>query len=401
MTQKTLLKTTAISLVLLAFASPTLAQAICGGAGTGGQWIGGDEAGSDISTADNYREQMALVLGGNDYVALFNLSEATDVRLEAAGRGSADPIIDLLGADGSLILSDDDSGGDAASRAETYLEPGSYCMATRSYDGGPMTAFVRIGRQDHEPLTAGIDTMAVGDPDTSGNCDDAVPMGALGTSVTASATETPYWSFTLDEPTPVTITAVNESADPVVTLYDASNRYIAENDDYDGLNSRLDMIDPMAAGTYCLNIMALSDDTLPITVNVSAYDAQAALLQVYARGEAAPPLDGTVPYTDLGLISTRIRQDVSASTDVTWFSVDVDSSSLLMIEAIGNGNVDPWLVIYDDLGREIGQNDDYGGALDSLVAARVQPGTYVIGVRQYGQGQGLIRLLIERYVPAQ
>ncbi|WP_322892978.1 MULTISPECIES: DVUA0089 family protein [unclassified Yoonia] len=399
MTRTTIMKTTAICGALLGFAAPALAQVTCGGAGTGGQWIGGDEATSDIATADTYREQMALVLGGNDYVALFTLSEATDIRVEAAGRGAGDPMIDLLDEDGGIILSDDDSGGNAASRAETNLEPGSYCLAMRSYDGGPMTAFVRIGRQEHDPLTDGI--MDDAEPAVTGSCADATPMGPLGSDVSGSAAETPYWSFTLDEPTPVTITAVNESADPVITLYDTAENYLGENDDYDGFNSRLDMATPLEAGTYCLNVRALSDDTLPITLNVSPYDAQAAMLDIYARGEAAPPLDGSVPVTDLGLINTRLRQDVTSSTDVDWFTVQVDSSSLLLIEAIGNGNVDPWLIVYDDLGREIGQNDDYGGSLDSLLAARVQPGDYLIGVRQYGDGQGLIRLVIERFVPAQ
>ncbi len=399
MTRKTILKTTAICGALLGFAAPALAQVTCAGAGTGGQWIGGSEAESDISTADNYREQMALVMGGNDYVALFTLSETTDVRLEAAGRGSGDPMIDLLDANGTLILSDDDSGGNAASRAETTLDAGTYCLATRSYDGGPMTAFVRIGRQEQDALTEGLNSFD--DFASSGSCDDAATMGALGTSVTASAAQTPYWRFTLYEPTAVTITATNEAADPLITLYDAFDGYLGENDDYNGLNSRLDMVTPLAAGDYCLNVRALSDDSLPITVTVSAYDAQAALLELYARGDAAPPLDGTVPVTDLGLVGTRLRQDVNSTRDMAWFSVDVDASSLLLIEAIGNGNVDPWLIVYDDLGREVGQNDDYGGSLDSLLAARVQPGTYVIGVRQFGDGQGLIRLLVERFVPAQ
>ncbi len=399
MARKSHMKTTAISVALLAMTAPAMAQDICAGAGTGGQWIGGDEASSDITTADNFREQMALVLGGNDYVALFSLSETTDVRLEAAGRGAGDPMIDLLGADGALILSDDDSGGNAASRAETTLAAGTYCMAMRSYDGGPMTAFVRIGRQEHEPLTDGLNTL--GDPGISGSCSEAVQIGPLGTSVSGSAFDDPFWSFTLDEPTAVTITAVNESADPVITLYDAAENYIAENDDYDGLNSRIDMTEPLAAGTYCINLAALSDETLPITLTVSAYDPQAALLSIYNRGEAAPPLDGTVPVTDLGLVGTRIRQDVNASSSASWFTVDVDAPGLLMLEAIGNASTDPVMVIYDDLGREVGRNDDYGIGFDSLIAARVNPGTYVIGVWKYGEGLGLIRLLVERYVPAQ
>lgn len=393
------LKTTVIASLLLAAASPAFAQEICGGFGDSGQWIGGDEAASDITTADTYREQMALVLGGNEYVSLFSLSAPTDVRVEAAGRGSGDPIIDLLDETGGIILTDDDSGGNAASRAETTLEPGKYCMSMRSYDGGPMTAFVRIGRQEQEPLTEGIDAGDGGEP--LGSCDSAVPFGALGRSVSASVNDTPYWSFDLETETAITITAENESADPVITLYGPGDTYIDENDDYDGLNARLDLTNALAAGTYCLAVSALSDDSAPITVSINEYDAEEALQSLYARGEAAPPLDGSIPVTDLGVLTSRVRQDVQATEDVTWFSIDLDDAGLLVVEAIANGSSDPWLVIYDDLGRQVGQNDDYGDGLDSLIAVRLQPGTYIIGVRQYDGGQGFIRLLAERYVRAQ
>ncbi|WP_108814038.1 DVUA0089 family protein [Loktanella sp. Alg231-35] len=395
------LKSTTLAALLLGAASPALAQAnICGGFGDSGIWIGGDEATSDITTADTYQEQMALVLGGNEYVSLFTLSAPTDVRVEAAGRGAGDPIIDLLDANGGVILSDDDSGGNGASRAETNLDAGTYCMSMRSYDGSPMTAFVRVGRQEQDPLTAGIDAGG-GSENAFGSCDTATPFGDIGGLATASVSETPYWSFTLDAPTAVTITAENETADPVITLYGPGEVYINDNDDYDGLNSRIDVTDQLAPGTYCLAMEALSDEGAPITVSISAYDAEEALRSLYARGEAAPPLDGTVPVTDLGVLQSRLRQDVQATSDVQWFSVELTEPGLLVTEAIGGGGSDPWLVVFDDFGRQVGQNDDYGDGLDSLVMARLQPGIYVIGVRQYDSGQGLIRLLLERYVRAQ
>ncbi len=393
-------RSSTVAALLLGAATPAFAQSdICGGFGNGGVWIGGDPASSDITTADTYREQMALVVGGNEYVSIFTLTAPTDVRIEAEGRGSGDPIIDLLDSTGGVILSDDDSGGNAASRAETTLEPGTYCMSMRSYDGGPMTAFVRIGRQEQEALTDGISTGGGGGD--AGSCDSATPFGSLGASQSAPANQTPFWSFTLDQPASISITAENETADPVLTLYGPGDAYIAENDDFDGLNSRIDMAEPLAAGTYCLGVAALSDDSAPITVSISEYDADEALQSLYARGEAAPPLDGSIPVTDLGVLQSRLRQDVQASEDVTWFSIDFDDPGLLVVEAIANGNSDPWLVVYDDLGRQIGQNDDYGDGLDSLVMARLQPGTYIIGVRQYDSGQGFIRLLAERYVRAE
>lgn len=394
------IRSSALAVAMLGLAAPAYAQdAICGGLGAGGQWIGGDEASSDITTADTYQEQMALVLGGNDYVSLFSVSEGTDVRIEAAGRGAGDTVIDVLDSTGSIVTSDDDSGGNGASRAETFLNPGTYCMSLRSYDGGPMTAFVRVGRQEHEPLTEGaMETSSARD---SGGCEAATPMGGLGSTVSGSAADSSHWSFTLDAPAQVSVTAENESADPVITLYGPNDMYIDENDDFDGYNSRIDVTDTLDAGTYCIAVSALSDDTQPITISVSEYDAEAALQSLYARGEAAPPLDGTVEVSDLGILESRIRQDVQATDDVKWFTVEVEDNSLLVVEAIGGGNSDPWLVVYDDLGREIGQNDDYGDGLDSMVMARVQSGIYIIGVRQYDSNNGLIRLLAERYVRAQ
>ena len=383
----------------MAAASPAVAQdAPCGGFGVSGTWIGGSQDSSVIDTLDSYAEQMALVVGGSDYVAFFSLDSTTDVRIEAAGRGSGDPMIDLLAGTGGIIMSDDDSGGDGASRIETTLDAGDYCVAVRSFDGSPMTSFVRVGRMEHEPLTMGIPDMA--DPQSSGGCDAAVEIGGLNSSATGSAFDVPHWQFTLDQPAAVTIRAENEDADPVITLFDSAENYIAENDDFDGLNAQIDLAEPLEAGTYCINVTALSNDGLPITVSVTEYDAQAALMALYARGEAAPAIGGDIPITDLGTLETRLRQDVQVTDNVTWFSLDMADDGLLVVEAIGNGDTDPWLVVYDDLGREVGMNDDYGNGLDSLVMARVQYGTYLIGVRQYDGGQGFLRLVAERYVRA-
>ena len=394
-------KTRSFSLAaaMLGLALPAAAQDLCGGAGANGQWIGGDEAASDIATAGNYQEQMALVLGGNEYVSLFSLSEGAEIRVEAEGRGAGDPIIDLLSEDGGVILSDDDSGGNAASRAETFLDAGTYCMSLRSYDGGPMTAFVRIGRAEHEPLTEGISETVTEGP--IGDCSTAQTIDGLGSVVTAFVEENAYYSFTLGAPTAVSITAENEDADPVLTLYDADENYIDDNDDFDGLNSRIDVVEPLAAGTYCIGLEALSDTAAPITLSLAEYDPEAALLSLYARGEAAPPLDGSYPVTDLGVLENRLRQDIQAASATSWFSVNVNEGGLLLAEAIGVGGADPQLVVYDDLGRELGINDDYGTGLDSLVAVKVDPGTYVIGVSRYEEGGGLIRLVLERYIRAQ
>lgn len=393
---QTPLKLGTLTIAATLAAGAASAQDVCGRGGA--VWIGGSPEASDISTADGFLEEMALVMGGNEYIAAFSLSADTSVRVEAEGRGAADTVIELLDGSGNFVLMDDDSGGNGASRAETDLAAGEYCLAVRSYDGGPMTAFVRVGREEHQALTQGV--MDAGASVAEGSCDDGLPLEGLGASASGSANDTPYYRFTLTEPAPISVLAQNESADPVVTLYDMGGEFLGENDDYLGLDSQLDMTDPLPAGEYCVHVTALSDSTLPITVTVRAYDPEQALLDLYASGEAAPPMDGSVEITDLGVLETRLRKDLNVGTEVEWHMVEVLDPSMILIEAAGVGGGDPWLVVYDDFGRQIGMNDDHGDGLDSQIAARVQPGIYLIGVRQYQEGSGIIRLGLERYVRA-
>ena len=394
---------TALATSLFALtALPAFAQDanLCGGIGENGQWLGGDEASSDISSSPTYIEQMALVLMRNEYVGLFTVSEPGDYRIEAQGRGGGDTVLDVRNAAGEIVASDDDSGGDAASRAETFLTAGTYCASMRSFDGSPITGFVRASRMDQEALTAGV---AIQDDNSvSGECDLSVAQPiTLGEPIANNWSVQNVYSLRLDGQTPVSITAENPDADPILTLFDPSGNWLAENDDFDGLNSRIDMAEPLPAGEYCIAVNLYGNENVPITVTAKEYDAQEVLMNLYDRGDASPPLDGSHPVKALGALQTRLREDVNVGSNATWYTFDVSEGGLILVEAIAQGNGDPVLVMYDDLGRQVGYNDDAGSSLDSLLTVRVQPGTYLVAVRQLdSQTQGFIRLLFERYVPA-
>ncbi|KAA9006058.1 PPC domain-containing protein [Histidinibacterium aquaticum] len=407
-------------------ALPASAQEYCGGLSSGA-WIGGNEANSDIGSAETFREQLALVLLGNAHTSLFSLSEAASVRLEAEARGQGDPVIEVLDGEGGVVATDDDSGGGVSSAALVALEPGTYCLQTSSYDNAPLTATVRIGRAEHEALTEGGATLtAAGPGDTtetpaptgaspvatdteacggavmlaSGPLDDSLSQGV---SRTESIEAVPTYAFDLASPASVSITAENPDADPVLTLTGDDGTFYAENDDYDGLNSRIDMTTPLAAGTYCVQLRALSDATAPVTVSVSGFDPEAAAQETYNRGQAAPPLDGSYPVTDLGTLSGRVVTDAQIQGETAqWFSVTLDAPGLLLVEAIGAAaGGDPVLRVFDDVGREIAYNDDYGQSYDSQIAARTFPGTYLIALTDISATSPLLRLVIERYVPAE
>ena len=406
----------------LGLALPAAAQTgLCGGAGDNGQWIGGSEAASDVSNASEYMEQMALVLLRNEYVALFNVSSPTSVRVEAQGRGGGDPVIDLRDATGNIVLSDDDSGGNGASRGETELAAGTYCLSMTSYDGSPMTGFVRVGRTEQAALTAGTGGGATTTTTPDVTTTDATGFGCsavsnflgngqpidgqltgAGVSNTAAVNQVDAWGFSIASQTQLSILAENPSADPVITLYDAAGNYLAENDDFDGLNSRIDMIGGLAPGDYCIEMRALSDESQPVTVSVIGYDAAQQQALSYNSGEASPPLDGSHPVTMLGALGNRVRQDVVTTSDATWFAFDIDAAGLLLVETVSNNEGDSVLYMYDDFGRQVGYNDDANNSLDSMLTVRVNPGTYLVAVKQLSDGQQApLRLLFERWMPAQ
>ena len=384
----------------LTVASPAFAQDFCIGAGTGEQWIGGAQDASDISTTDAYREQLALVLDETPYVSMFSLSAPTQVRIEAAGRGAGDPLITIFDGAGVIIESDDDSGGGTAARSELNLPTGIYCITMNSYEDAPMSAFLRVGRQEQDALTPG--TVNTSDVTPAGGCSEAWPFGNLGTTQSIAVDDNAYWSFTLNIPTSLTIAATNQAADPTIALIDSAGTEIASNDDYDGLDSRIEQSAPIPAGDYCVTVGAINDTSLPINLTIEAYNPVTALMALYARGEASPPLNGSVDVTDLGPLETRMRHDIQLGSDTSWFTINVSESSLLLMEAIAaSDNFDPWLVIFDDLGRQIAVNDDGGDSLNSLIATRVPAGQYVIGVKQVSsEVQSFVRLVLERYVPA-
>jgi hypothetical protein len=404
------LATTAMAALLAGPVTAQEAAELCGGLGAQGAWIGGSAETSDVNTLSGPADQLAILPQDRSQISLFTLSEPGAVRLEAAPQAGGDTFIELRAADGALIMSDDDGGGGLASRIEMMLDPGSYCLITQGLGGSAVTADIRIGRPEHPALTAG----SFGG-DRPAACTMSTPTAAMadgpvdaaldaGLSVTAAAATAPFHAFTLDAPAAVTLRAENESADPVLMLYDqATGMLIAENDDYDGLNSQIDVTDALDPGTYCIALQALSDGSQPITVSLRRFDPERAMLELYARGEASPPVGGPVPIEDLGLLSTRVVRDAMVGADTVWFSFVANEGGLVLIDAVALGHGDPEVILFDELGREVGRDDDGGGSLNSRLAAPISAGTYVIALRQYDSSpaSSAMRLAAQRFVPAE
>lgn len=275
--------------LLAGLAGPAAAQGIsCGGVGDGAPWLGQTRAGSDIAAA---RGPLALgavdVPPGTRFAALFTLGAPMALRLEAAPVDAAgDTVLELFDATGRLVVVDDDSGGGLASRAEPDLPAGEYCLAVTGFGGAGVRADLQVSRLEMAALTPGL---AGGFAGTEGSAPfvgvqpclpstPAVTLGqgpvdaqlAQGLRAVETAAVAPYYRFTLGSAQSLTVRAENPAADPYIYVFDASGALLAENDDHDGLDSRIDFATPLPAGEYCIGVRALSDPDLPVTLTLGA-----------------------------------------------------------------------------------------------------------------------------------
>jgi hypothetical protein len=413
---------TAASLAVVSlFAAPVAAQGVsCGGVGDGARWLGQTRAASDIAAVGGALSLSGVqVQPGTRSAALFTLSAPMAVRIEAAPTTpTGDTMVELFDATGRLVVIDDDSGGGLSSRAEPELAPGDYCVAVSGFAGTGVTADLQVSRLGMDALTPGLSGGFAGSegaplfvgvqPCLSDTA--AAPLGqdpidaqlAQGLRAVNTVAAVPYYRFTLASPQPVTIRAENPAADPYIYLFDGQGALLAENDDHESLNSRIDMTRPLPAGEYCIAIRALTDPTLPVTVGLSAYDARAVETEGYAAGEVAPPLDGSWPVEGLGTLPPRLTREWRVpGGQAQWFSMEVPAAGLILITADEVSDSDPVIALFDAAGRMVGMNDDANATLNSQLAVPVEPGRYRLAVRQYSPDyQGVIRIGISRYVPA-
>ncbi|WP_371153162.1 ABC transporter substrate-binding protein [Jannaschia sp. 2305UL9-9] len=418
---KSLLTATAL---LTIGAAPAMAQnAICGGISIVGEWVGGSQEDSDILMAGAAIDANGQIPIAGHLVRMFTLSGPTDLRIEVAAQPAGDPYISVYDAAGTEVAADDDSGGDFASRVETTLDAGTYCLAARSYESGVTDVAVRIGRTSHEALLgnspaqqaniiAAADGTLVQPSGTGGTCGtdsvarlgDDLSIGQLdgGLYADGPVSGVPGWAFSLAEATPLTVTAESAEGDPLIRLLDAAGNQLAENDDANGLDSQIDMTGALAPGEYCVEMEDLNGTENIIRVGITTFDPAADRLRRLNAAELAPTPADVIPVTDLGAVSTSAVLDINATGDAQWLRFDLPSGGLVVSEAIGTTGADPVIVLFDRVGRRVAENDDGPVGLDSYMATRLLPGSYQLAVRLVSaDDRGPVRVLLERYVPAQ
>ena len=123
---------------------------------------------------------------------------------------------------------------------------------------------------------------------------------ADGLSAEGSAADRPAWTFDLADPSPIVVTARSVEGDPLIRLRDEAGAILGENDDADGLNSRIDVATPLAPGRYCIEVEDLREGASPIAVALTALDPVAERRRRIDALEIAPVSTDAVEVTDLG-----------------------------------------------------------------------------------------------------
>ena len=408
-----------LTLPLPAFAQdPTPAPEdvqICGGQVN---WLGGDQDGSDITASTDPLSAQAAVTGHAPSLFAFRVAAGSQAIRAEASAENGDPAIALLTEDGDVIAENDDTPVSLNSSLETTVGPGIYCLALSSVGAAPMTAEVQISHPDQPALLgaeaqglAGMnaitactaDTTAL--PLTEGALDERLDQGTV--SVSHDSAQIGHYRFTLGQPTSLSLRAASNQHDPAMRLFDAQGNLVAENDDTDGLNARLDFLTPLAPGDYCIGVAALSPQPGEISLTADALDAETFLRDAYRRGELNPPADGSYPVQDIDLTTTKqtvVLHDGAAQ----WLGFDLDQPTVVVISAIGRlVGADPKLVLFAPNGTLAGENDDMDGSTDSrLGPVLLQPGRHHLGVIDISRNDsaaGAVRpigLVFERYLRA-
>jgi hypothetical protein len=376
-------------------------------AGSAATWLGGSADAAVVGADSAPLLQQASVAAGQTPVFAFRVGGAAqETRIEASAVNGGDPVISLTTSDGQLLAENDDYGGTLNAQAVSVLEPGDYCVRLSAVGGGPISATIQVSRTDQVALLPeAVDTtISACLPDTA-----AGPLGAALAAGRVSQDIGPgvgYLRFDLTEGASLTLRAESDTLDPQIMLYDAAGTLVAENDDAEGLNARLDFLTALPPGSYCVAAGPLSAGEGTIIVSAETLDRDSYLRGAWRRGELAPPEGGDYPVEAIDLAKaseTLLLHDGAAQ----WLAFDIPEDTVLTIDSFAQLNgADTRLVLFGPRGLPVAQADDSEASLDArLGPVLLEAGRYRLAVldvnRIGGTGGGPVRaigLVFERFV---
>ena len=340
-----------IVLVIL-FANPFAAinlTPMIGGGGADGGWVngGGYPGGGSNTSAD---EAVGVSLD-EEIRGAANGTEERFYRFEADRAGwyevftdsSLDTRGELLDADENELCSDDNGGRRRNFKLECELEAGDYYVVVRGDDNdtfGPFTLTVRgmgCGRAGGISVGGAV----------AGSIDGHVPR---------------YYRFDIASTRAYRIFTTGDVADTYGILHDQACEEITQNDDGgEGVNFQIER--SLSPGTYYILVRGFSESSSgEFTLHVERTSMQCAGAQSISVGQ------GISGRCD-GRMETYYRFDVGSAGNYSIFT---------------SGSVDTYGRLLDEGCSSIETDDDGGEGPNFQLSRHLEPGTYYVSVRGYG-----------------
>lgn len=197
--------------------------------------------GEFVELARNEPRYIELTIG-----AAVDLTMATDT-------SKADTTLVLFNAQGQVVASDDDGGGDTNSRIVAALQPGAYCLQVD-----------QIGALDAPGAIVPVSISGAPGPDACVKQAEApVEIGPDSDEIITSDTlqGSAHLAMNIKAGTGVTIQAQSPIFDTYLKLEDRVGQIVAEDDDGGGdTNSKLELAPVAEDGLYCVTLTGLSDE---------------------------------------------------------------------------------------------------------------------------------------------
>jgi sugar lactone lactonase YvrE len=177
-----------------------------------------------------------------------------DLDIDASQLGSPlNPLVALFATDGTTLLAYNDDADGLDSRLTYRIDAtGTYYAAVVGFNGGPGYTYTIHFR------TLICDVVGTeNEPNDAFDAARAVSLGTDGTGVICPSSDVDYWSFTATAGTTVDLDvdaqALGSPLDAVLGLFASDGTFLALNDDYDGLDPRIEYSLP-TDGTYYVGV---------------------------------------------------------------------------------------------------------------------------------------------------
>lgn len=325
--------------------------------------------------AVSYGDSADAVLEGNE-VALFTFRGEAGDSVSISVSSAFDTFLQLRNSDGTVLIEDDDSGGELQPAIADFSLPasGSYTILVMGYSGA-----------DSGSLTLSLSGEGITTTTTT------APIGgqiSYGESVEASlsAGETAEYSFSGNAGDVVSI-AAQADFDGYLELRDAADALVANDDDSgDGLNPLLQNITLPADGDY--------------TIHFGSFDNQGRGAFTLTLTEEAST---SVETPELAVIAFGDRiTDSMAAGEIKAYTFEAqagDQVSIGVFPAQLSSAFDLYLEVYQPDGALLTADDDGGWRLNPALVGAVMPvsGTYKVTVQSFaGTDSGDFLLALER-----